>query len=490
MELQTKTHRLTIAGSVLIAAILSGACSQPDPTLDTQKNTSGNARAFEAKLASPQVTPKPSVQDPPVVVDTEVPAPLSSAYDAAVGQFVVHEWGTLTNVVASDGHLLAGLHHEEDDLPGFVADRMAQAKQTPMIVRQKMETPVTYFYSPQPRSVRVNVRFIKGIFTQWFPYVQDIQPNLFLTDPMDPSSIVDPWISSVVPLAPQCEARIADGVVAGLLDWGTIKVLGRNEAPTLAGPTNGTNWNFARETKSNALEVRAGNRDYHEKFLFYRGTGNFNLPLVANTSEEAVKVTNMDAGEAMRDVFVLNVTSAGAGFSLAGNVGPNQSLSAQIPAPNMPLDVFKKALGQALVKSLVAQGLYADEARAMVATWEHSYFLTPGARLLYLLPQTHTDKIIPLHIDPAPDAMLRVMVIRVELTTPALERSLDALLKQLAVPATHDEARKSLLAHGRFAEPYVAGAIDRTQTASDKLAGKALQEEIRAKYRWAPTALQ
>jgi len=478
MEFLTKPHRLPMAGAFLLATILAGACSHPDNTLDTQKNTSGSA------------TTPALAKAPPVVFDAEVPTSLPSAYDAASKQFVVHEWGTLTNVVASDGHLLPGLHHEEDDLPGFVADRMAQAQQTPMIVRQKMETPVTYFYSPQPRTVRVNVRFVKGIFTQWFPYVQNTEPNLFLTNPMDPSSIVDPWISSAVPISEQCELRKADGVIAGLLDWGSVKILGPNEAPILAGPTTDTNWDFARATKANALQVHVGNRDYHEKFLFYRGTGNFNLPLAATTTEDTVKLTNSDAAEDMRDVFVLNVTSTGAGFSLAGNAGPTQSLSAKIPAPDLPLDVFKKALGQALVKSLLAQGLYADEARAMVATWERSYFLTPGVRLLYLLPQTHTDKIIPLQIDPAPDALLRVMVIRVELTTPALERRVDALLKLLTVPATREEGRKGLLAHGRFTEPYLAGAIERAQTAADKAAGKALHEEIRAKYRWAPTALQ
>lgn len=489
MRRLTKPNRLPMAGTVLVATILAGACSQPDNTLEVQRNTAGSPQV-QAKQASPQVMAKAASEDLPLVVDNEVPSSLPAAYDAALGQFVVHEWGTLTNVVASDGHLLPGLHHEEDDLPGFVADRMAQAQQTPMIVQQKMETPVTYFYSPQARSVRASVSFTKGIFTQWFPYVQVTRPSLYLTDPMDRNSIVDPWISSSTPLHPRCELRFASAVIDGLLDWGSIKILAPNDSPMLAGPTNGTNWNFARETRSNPLQVHVGNRDYHEKFLFYRGTGNFNLPLMATTSESAVKLTNSAISESMKDVFVLNVTSTGAGFSLAGDVAASQSLVAQIPAADMPLEVFKKSLGEALVKALLAQGLYADEARAMVATWERSYFLTPGARLLYLLPQTHTEKIIPLHIDPAPDVMLRVMVIRVELTTPELERSLDTLLTRLAVPATREEGRKGLLAHGRFAEPYLAGAIERAQTAASIAAGKALQEEIRAKYRWAPTALQ
>src|SRR5438132_8735097 len=96
-------------------------------------------------------------------------APSSLRYSPGRDGFVVHEWGTLTSVVGSDGVLLPGLHHEEEDLPPFVADRMKQMKVTPSVV-QKMETPVTYFYSPSPRQVQVKVRFPDGIFTQWYPF--------------------------------------------------------------------------------------------------------------------------------------------------------------------------------------------------------------------------------------------------------------------------------------------------------------------------------
>src|SRR3954469_14232654 len=108
----------------------------------------------------------------------ELPGPGPSEESLVAGHawspgqgFVVHEWGTLTSVMASDGSLLPGLHHEEEDLPGFVADRMAQARETPSVV-QKMETPVTYFYSAERRTVSAAVDFPRGVFTQWFPYVK------------------------------------------------------------------------------------------------------------------------------------------------------------------------------------------------------------------------------------------------------------------------------------------------------------------------------
>ncbi len=39
----------------------------------------------------------------------------------------MHEWGTDTVVVGSDGSLQRGLHHEEEDLPAFVYDRLTNA---------------------------------------------------------------------------------------------------------------------------------------------------------------------------------------------------------------------------------------------------------------------------------------------------------------------------------------------------------------------------
>src|SRR5262245_6214747 len=71
--------------------------------------------------------------------------------------FIVHEWGTNTIVVGSDGAMVRGLHHEEEDLPAFVYDR-----RSPSVARSvdvKMETPVAYFYSDKPLEAHVDVSF-------------------------------------------------------------------------------------------------------------------------------------------------------------------------------------------------------------------------------------------------------------------------------------------------------------------------------------------
>ena len=81
---------------------------------------------------------------------------------------VVHEWGTFLAMNGSDGVGLEGMYHEEHALPGFVHARSRDQLRLPSVVI-KGETPVIYFYTDRPQKVRVDVRFPKGIWTQWYP---------------------------------------------------------------------------------------------------------------------------------------------------------------------------------------------------------------------------------------------------------------------------------------------------------------------------------
>ena len=91
--------------------------------------------------------------------------------------FTVHEWGTFTSIVGSDGKALSGLEVEEDPLPTFVHSISGippfnKGFNRPLRgVTIKMETPVLYFYStePQPFEARVAVKFHGGSISQWYP---------------------------------------------------------------------------------------------------------------------------------------------------------------------------------------------------------------------------------------------------------------------------------------------------------------------------------
>jgi hypothetical protein len=85
-----------------------------------------------------------------------------------------------------------------------------------------------------------------------------------------------------------------------------------------------------------------------------------------------------------------------------------------------------EALQRELVAALKNDGLFADEAAAMLATWRLSYFESEGLRVFFLLPQAWTDARLPLAIS-TPAKTTRVMVGRVELVTTRQREALDRL---------------------------------------------------------------
>ncbi len=398
--------------------------------------------------------------------------------------FVVHEWGTLTYVVGSDGSLVPGLHHEEEDLPPFVADRMAQARLTGTVLT-KMETPVTYFYAPAAMKVSAKVSFPRGLLTQWYPYAAKMLPAVY-----QGSAVNDPWVNVL-----NCSADYPFAALSAAdsyLDWGTFDILSPGDAAALAGPLGDTTWHFARNTASNVLAVPMpdGSGLQHEKFLFYRGLGNVELPLKTQLDPDGLTLRNAQAAP-LGALFLMEVGANGASFQALGALAGGAALRVSTHAPAKPLSAFVPALKDALRDALVADGLYADEAQAMVDTWERSYFLTPGVRLLYLLPQASTDAFLPLQLRPAPSALRRTMVIRLELLTPEQEQAHAGWVAQLAAdPATAVVAQTRFRTLGRFAEPSLRRALALVGDGVGAKEGQALLTAIQATRRWQPSTVE
>jgi hypothetical protein len=166
----------------------------------------------------------------------------------------------------------------------------------------------------------------------------------------------------------------------------------------------------------------------------------------------------------MGPLFVLNV-GATAGVFTAHPQGLGQGATLTETAPSLDgapaTDVFAQSLGVALTGALDSVGLYHDEAVAMVNTWRRQWFRTPGLRLLYIAPQSWTDASIPLTVLPAPDAMTRVMLIRIEVLTPEIEAADLVAAQGLASPGSAPAARAVayFAALGRFAEPRLRRAL-------------------------------
>ncbi len=122
-----------------------------------------------------------------------------------------------------------------------------------------------------------------------------------------------------------------------------------------------------------------------------------------------------------------------------------------------PLGEVVASLSAQMKDALVSEGLFEREAAAMVATWRDSWFEETGVRVLYTLPRAWSDRTLPLTIEPKPRDVVRVMVGRAEVITPAMEW---AFLKQVVhYSEAGDSKRPQIIADtralglGRFLEP-------------------------------------
>ena len=420
---------------------------------------SGKAGAVASSgVASPNAD---GPADSPLPPDTVNPGGTGPAYPGT--GFRVHEWGTNTIVVGSNGSMQRGLQHEEEDLPSFVYDRRrAELARDPIEV--KMETPVTYFYSDTPLTASVSVSFPQGVLTQWYPAVRSFLPPVL-------QGLGDPALDVKFPYStPECRAEFSR-VQHGLLEWGSVDVLPRAAKAALAdAPLDRFTWAHARQVDANAIRVKndAASATQDERFLFYRGLGNFPLDVKvaaqagAPGDDGGLVLSNLDASQKVGAVFVLRVEKDKAAFVVRpGGISPKGSLTESAPPATKPLDVYAQDLATAMVTELDKAGLYHDESIAMVKTWARQWFRTPGVRVLYLAPQAWTDAQIPLSIQPKPLEQIRVMVIRVEALTRAQENADVAKLTDLGGDATtRAQAEAYFRAEGRFAEPRLRRALE------------------------------
>lgn len=358
----------------------------------------------------------------------------------ADNRLVVHEWGTFTNYSGSDGVKLEFRPLVENDIPAFV-DRIERYNRfwlgkSNIRSIQRMETPVTYFYTPVERDVSVRVDFPEGLLTEFYPPVRSISPK---SQPRHVGSNIWSAVQSDSQPVPQKD---------GSLDWGQIhliptgslnthvedqelsKRMGRHvENMLYHDASRFPHYNEARRTDSAVVQYRSDKTDHFEKFLFYRGVGNFELPLtLQNDTDETFVLTNNGA-DAVNSLFLVASDGKNVKFRKYDNVSAGGKLEMNLPGDWFSLD----ALTSDVVEALVAEGLYEKEAKAMIACWKSSWFGEPGTRLLYMVPQRLTDAILPLHISPTPDEVVRVLVGRMEIMSQDEEQEVVKLVKASAL---------------------------------------------------------
>jgi hypothetical protein len=349
----------------------------------------------------------------------------------APDEYVAHEWGTFTSLVGSNGVAQQGLHHGDETLPSFVECPLGMGysrclslvepeENSPLSVTQRMETPVIYFYANAPQQVDVTVDFPQGLISEWYPAATEYSP----------------------------QAGEVTNMSNGYMRW-TTDIL--TEQQTLPEVSADEIWQAQREVDSNQISVNG----QPEQFIFYRGIARFETPFRAWLPESgALQIVNRGR-ETISAAIVLNYDGQSGAFSVLENVqGMTVLQPAQIPNARFgqPTARYIESISAVLQSHLEEAGLLPLEARAMVRTWQRSYFLTPGLRVLYILPRAWTDRLVPIKLSPAPESLERVFVGRIEVFSALDEQTLLSEIRT-AISLGVEPMNFRSLSLGRFAEP-------------------------------------
>jgi len=353
--------------------------------------------------------------------------------------YVAHEWGTFTSVQGADGAQMDWNPLVTTELPKFVYDRSRPragifplAGKSGTVARQRLETPVIYFYSAKEQQVAASVTFPEGTVTEWYPQQNPVPRSI-----LKPNEPAARWLNLSI-LAPSAKA------------------------PALLKEAAGSHYYAARATDSNLVQIATPDGKVEtEKFLFYRGIGSFMAPLTVKqaTPLGAELTLRNSGGEPLAGMVVYEVRGKEARFSWVPTLAAGEERAFSFPGSSAfePLSTARVRLAADLRRVLTAAGLYEAEAAAMVQTWDDAWLAETGLRVLYVIPRAWTDRTLPLTLDPKPRELARVMVGRAEVIPAAVEQRLQTLVERYlqeneqARNVTVEEIRG--LALGRFAEP-------------------------------------
>ncbi len=369
---------------------------------------------------------------------------------------VVHEWGTFTTLQDDQGVSISGINADDEPLPDFVHRLATQlligkteappnffqgAPECHPDVTMRLETPVIYFHPPEgwkPQAVDVHVGFHNGWLTEFYPKAQFKAPGFDAKHPdevyTERSTPVEDWHEAF--------GRIKNGS-AGDLSWKGLSLDGAGAGPE----TTEKVWLAPRAVEATAVKNVDGES---EKFLFYRGVAHNDAPLriVRNNGtleiHDNIRVFSMSKASKslpFHAAWLLDVRPGGTCAYRALGV-LKWGTRAQTPADFDKTAYSEKsmeALRSEMQAALMREGLFEDEAKALLNTWQISYFKSPGLRLFYICPRVEVNTLLPLEISAAgiPVTVTRVMVGRIEMETPE-QREL--LAKIAAGPAPKIES--------------------------------------------------
>jgi len=345
-----------------------------------------------------------------------VVSPLSASV-----QLDVHEWGTITTRHLPGGEPEGRLNHikKSEVLPAFVHHFEPEGTQMSPLrksietdgrldVTMRLETPVIYFHLPEGEqfldSFDVKVDFRGGVINEFYPNGKpSVALDLDRVKSKSQAGLLKKW-----------DGKQLGTLVKSSLEWNGLHLTHSFKFPCTAKEV----WLAPRRVKSSNVVNAEGEV---ERYLFYRGVANLNALFQTSLKRSRVSlwsplILHWMPGKSMivPKVWVLDSNELGEmAFTEQANISIRKD---QATTRLWTVEPFKEKdysyanvgkLRKSMKQTLIDQGLFEDEANAMLETWRDSYFMEYGTRVFYIVPGDWVDYHLPLDIS-VPHKLTRV----------------------------------------------------------------------------------
>ena len=350
-----------------------------------------------------------------------------SSLNASI-QLDVHEWGTITTRHLPNGKPEGRLNRiqKSEELPEFVHEfepeatgnnRLRKRRATPgrTDVTMRLETPVIYFHVPKGEqfveSFDVKVDFRGGVIKEFYP---NAKPSVAVDRDRIHSKIKAGILKG-------WDGKQLNRFVKSSLEWKGLRLTHSFNFPCTAKEV----WLAPRRVKSSNIVNAEGEV---ERYLFYRGVANLNALFQTTIKDSRVSllsplILHWMPGKSMTfpKVWIVNSNDLGETAFIERadiSIEKNKTATHLWTVAQFKEKAYSYAnldkLRKSMKRELIEQGLFEDEAEAMLETWKDGYFNAYGTRVLYIVPQEWINYHLPLDIS-VPHKLKRVFIGKIAL---------------------------------------------------------------------------
>lgn len=302
---------------------------------------------------------------------------------------IVHEWGIFTSLHSSTGERLSGLHLDEGE-GKFPTHTLPPLQKAPQNALSKIESGL-YLYSTTVPKVSIDIGFPNGIMHQWYPQRNGGES----------------WSSSQ-------EINFSKEY-NGLISWDNILLLPADNSEAFSKEL-GT-WQAFRNTKSNKLKAK----DEVEKFLFYNAVGKLDVLLSFQFKSDKELLIENKSDKNIPYLFVYEKNDDGGNVWWTGSLDKKGSKTCTTTISSIS---YVNAKAEEFGKALIKEGLYSEEAEAILKSFEHNWLKKNGFRVFYIFPKEDMDDILPTNISPRATDYQRVFIGKCEILMPGFEQQI------------------------------------------------------------------